>query len=808
MGDLNAKIGQGNEGGVVGPCGLGQRNERGDRLYEWCAENEQVITNTWFKHHPRYLYTWKSPGDHYRNQIDYITINNRFRNSIKQVKTYPGADCGSDHSPVVATMIPKLKKISRGKSKTMRDLKSLRKNDTMKQEFVAEVRNRFDALPDETENDAETQWSRLQEAVNGSANEIIPNRERRRKQEWMSEAILEKMNRRRLKKNKTPEYKALDKEIREDCSIAKDRWLNEQCTEVERLEKIDTQVMHNKIKEMTGGSRKKTGNTIKKKNGDIAIEKNEVKQRWMEYTAELYDDDRVDFDIAEGDGYEGSPIMQSEVEEALRAMRPGKAVGEDGIAVEMLGVLGEWGAEVVTEIANSIYNTGQIPDQMARSIFITIPKKPGAIDCDKFRTISVMSQLSKVVLRIILNRVRNKIEYEIAEEQYGFMKGKGTCNAIFVIRMLGERTIEMQKDLFMCFIDYRKAFDTVRHADLLAMLSRLDIGKKDLRIIRNLYYDQTAAVRVEDELTGWVNIKRGVRQGCVMSPVLFSFYAEIIMRHVDDLEGIRIGGQNVNNVRYADDTVLIADSEDKLQRIIERVDAAGEELGLKINRGKTECMVISKGSAPTCNLSIGNEIIKQVNKFKYLGSIITEDGRCESEIKQRIGIARSAFGKMRNVISNRHVRIATRIRLIKTYIWATLLYGCETWTINKEMEKRLEAFEMWCWRRMLRISWTERRTNESILVEISKQRELLKIIRRRQLGFLGHVLRREALENISLTGRIHGSRGRGRPRIKYMDGIKKVVPGGMSAGEILQMTRDRQEWKSMIANVFSDSALR
>ena len=107
MGDLNAKIGQGSEGGVVGPCGLRQRNERSDKLYEWCAENEQVITNTWFKHHPRYLYTWKSPGDHYRNQIDYITINNRFRNSIKQVKTYPGADCGSDHSPVVATMILK-----------------------------------------------------------------------------------------------------------------------------------------------------------------------------------------------------------------------------------------------------------------------------------------------------------------------------------------------------------------------------------------------------------------------------------------------------------------------------------------------------------------------------------------------------------------------------------------------------------------------------------------------------------------------------------------------------------------------------
>ena len=474
----------------------------------------------------------------------------------------------------------------------------------------------------------------------------------------------------------------------------------------------------------------------------------------------------------------------------------------------MLEVLGEWGVGVVTKIANSIYDTGQIPEQMAQSVFITIPKKPGAIDCDKFRTISVMSQLSKIVLRIILNRLRNKIEWEIAEEQFGFMKGKGTCNAIFIIRMLGERALEMQKDLFMCFIDYQKAFDTVRHADLLKILNRLDIGKKDLRVIRNLYYEQTAAVRVEDELTDWVNIKRGVRQGCVMSPVLFSLYGETIMRNIADLEGIKVGGQNVNNIRYADDTVLIADSEEKLQRIIDEVDAAGEELGLKINRSKTECMVMSKRSAPSCDLKIGNEPIKQVDRFKYLGSTITEDCRSESDIKQRIGIARSAFGKMRNVISNRHVRIMTRMRIIKSYIWASLLYGCETWTINAAMEKRLEAFEMWCWRRMLRVSWTERRTNESILEEIGKQRELMRTIKKRQLGFLGHVFRKESLENLSLTGKIDGSRGRGRPRIKYMDGIKKTIPGGRSTGEILQMTRDRREWKSMIAYVFSDTARR
>ena len=807
MGDFNAKIGRGREGEVVGPFGLGERNSRGDRLSEWCAENEQVIMNTWFRHHPRLLWTWKSPGDRYRNQIDYISINKRFRNSVAQVRTYPGADCGSDHNPVVATMEVKLKKLKKRSVNKMRDLGRLRRDEDVKRRYNIVVRNRFEALP--VENEGDGQWSKLQKALNEAADEVVPNKERTMRQKWMNENILEKMNRRRLLKNKTAEYKRIDKEIREDCTRAKDRWLNEQCAEVERLETVNPRIMHNRIKEMTGRVENKRCNTIKDKNGDIVMEKEEVKQRWKEYISELYDDEREDFEIRDEDCVYSPPILPCEVSAALKEMANGKAAGEDGIAVEMLSVLGEWGVELVTEIANSIYETGRLPEPMTRSVCVTLPKKPGAIECNKFRIISIISQLSKVVLRIVLRRVKNVIMPEIGKEQYGFMKGKGTSNAIFILRMLGERAVEMQRDLFLCFIDYEKAFDTVRHADLLTMLKNINIGGKDLRIIRNLYFKQTAAVRIENELTDWVEIKRGVRQGCVLSPILFSLYGEMIMRHIEDMEGFRVGGCNINNVRYADDTVLIADSAEKLQRLIDRVDSAGEELGLKINRGKTECMVISKRNPPPLfDLEIGNESIKKVHQFKYLGSILGEDGRCEQEIRTRIGIAKTAFGKMKNVVTSRHIGTDTKIRVIKAYVWATLLYGCESWTISKEMERRLEAFEMWCYRRMMRVSWTERRTNQSILDEIQRSRELMKNIRKRQLGFLGHVLRREELENLSLTGRIDGQRGRGRPRVKYMDGLRKAIGGRFSTGEIIQMSRDRERWKSMTANVFSDTAQR
>ena len=218
---------------MVGPCGLGQGNERGDRLYEWCGENEQVITSTWFRHYPRFFYMCKSPDDHFRKQTDYISINKRVRNSIQRVKTCPGAGYGSDHSRVVATMVLKLKKIRRAKIKVIRDLKSLRRNSTMKTGYEFDVKNRLDALPDTTDNDAEAQSSRIQEALNGAADEIIDNGERRMKQKWMTEEIIEKTKRRRLNNNKTPEYKVINEEIKEDCTRDTDLWLNEQCAEVE-----------------------------------------------------------------------------------------------------------------------------------------------------------------------------------------------------------------------------------------------------------------------------------------------------------------------------------------------------------------------------------------------------------------------------------------------------------------------------------------------------------------------------------------------------------------------------------------------
>ena len=154
------------------------------------------------------------------------------------------------------------------------------------------------------------------------------------------------------------------------------------------------------------------------------------------------------------------------------------------------------------------------------------------------QNVSLMSHVTKIIIRVVMLKARNKIRPEISEEQYGFMIDKGTRNAIYILRILAE-------DVYLCFIDYSKTFDRVKHKNLMQIMIELDIDGKDLHLIRNLYWDQKAAIRIGDEISNYVNIKIGVRQGCVLSSDLVSLCSEKILREIRDLNGIKINGINI-----------------------------------------------------------------------------------------------------------------------------------------------------------------------------------------------------------------------------------------------------------------------
>ena len=416
-------------------------------------------------------------------------------------------------------------------------------------------------------------------------------------------------------------------------------------------------------------------------------------------------------------------------------------------------------------------------------------------ECENFRTIAIMSHVIQILLKICVLRMKNKIHPEIAEEQYGFQPDKSTRNAIFFLRILSERAIEMQQDLHICFIDYKKAFDCLKHEIVLKKLQEVGIDDKDLRIIQNLYYEQKASVRVGNAETETIPIKKGVRQGCVASPDLFNLYQEMIMRVTTNMAGIKVGGININNIRYADDTALIATSQVNLQRLVDRVVVESTAYGMEVNVKKTECMVMTKKeSVPECTITIKGEMVKQVNNFKYLGSNITSDGRCVTEVKCRIAQAKRAFVELDNILKSKKMSIRTRMRVLKCYVHPILQYGCETWTLNAELRRAINVFEMWCLRRMQRISYVTRKTNEEILQQTGQKRELLKNVMNRQLQFFGHVMRKQKLEHVVICGKIREKRARGRQRLKFMDQLKDVLGG--STEEILSAVNDRDGWRN------------
>jgi hypothetical protein len=156
--------------------------------------------------------------------------------------------------------------------------------------------------------------------------------------------------------------------------------------------------------------------------------------------------------------------------------------------IEEIEAIGDFGVDILTKlIINDIYYTGYLPQDLKKSIFIPLRKKDDAVECEDHRTICIMSHVTKIFLRVILRRIRNKIRPEIAEVQCRFVKDSGTRNAIYIIRTLFERTIEVKINQYLCFIDYTKVFDKVRHKKLIDILNSINIDGKDIRLIRNLY---------------------------------------------------------------------------------------------------------------------------------------------------------------------------------------------------------------------------------------------------------------------------------------------------------------------------------
>ena len=350
----------------------------------------------------------------------------------------------------------------------------------------------------------------------------------------------------------------------------------------------------------------------------------------------------------------------------------------------------------------------------------------------------------------------------------------------------------------MAFIDFKKAFDSVRHTALCEIMKKMGVSEQIISPLRKLYQNQEAAIRVESELSEWFKIKKGVLEGCPISPICFNFYLEEVMRRTTDemsWVGMRISGKHLNNLRFADDVVLIATSPERLQALIDEVDRVSKQFQLEISTSKTKIMATTNEPHQLL-IRCRGEPLAQVEKFKYLGAIIEQKADCTEEIRARLGTARSAFRSLTTVWKDRALNKAIKLKILKTIVWPVALYGCESWTLRAADINRLQAFEMSCYRRTLKISWTEHRTNESVLKEMGTERKILETVKRRKLQYFGHVIRAQNLCTHILQGFVEGKRSKGRQRRRWIDDIKGWT--SRSAAECTTLAKDREDWRRLV----------
>ena len=272
---------------------------------------------------------------------------------------------------------------------------------------------------------------------------------------------------------------------------------------------------------------------------------------------------------------------------------------------------------------------------------------------------------------------------------------------------------------------------------------------------------------------------------------------------------ISIGGRPISNLRFADDIDLMGGSNEELQDLTTRLTNRASAYGMEVSTEKSKVMVNTLADT-TAHIYMNGEKLEEVSSFKYLGATLTKDGRSLKEIKTRIAMATQALAKLSKIWKSKEISFSTKIKIHKAIVLSTMLYGCESWTLNADSMTKIQTFENKCLRKLLGISWKDHRTNEFVKDQIRSmdgpQEPLLTTVKKRKLKWYGHITRHNTLSKTILQGTIEGGRRRGRQRKCWLDNIKEWTR--LDSPTLLRKAEDRDDWRRLAERSSVMSPLR
>ncbi|KAJ8356898.1 hypothetical protein SKAU_G00196920 [Synaphobranchus kaupii] len=489
----------------------------------------------------------------------------------------------------------KLRKVKQqGQGKRQLEIGKL-KCQNINKEFVLELRNRFCALADSTDEDPDiqTKWETIKNTYVEAATKILGYRDKKNK-EWLTPSTWQKIEQikqlkvkilntksLRLQKQVQEAYKTKDKEVKKSAMNDKRAFVAMLACKAEGAARRGEMGAVYKITKQLCGKNSSQSAPVKDKDGNNLLTESEQAARWVQHFREVLNCPEPEHPAnptpADNIGLlniNTSPPTETEVRSAIQITKDGKAAGSDSIHAEMLKADLNTSVKVLTDLFRNIWDKNVIPVDW-EGLIAKIPKKGNLQNCNNWRGITLLSIPSKVFCRILLGRIDTAIDTKLRQEQAGFRKGRGCTDQIFTLRNIIEQCLEWNYPLYINFIDFQKAFDSLHRDTLWKIVQSYGVTPKLIALIKMFYHRFECSVITNGNLTDWFPVKSGVRQGCIISPILLLIAIDWSMRKTtsDKPRGIQWTlFTQLEDLDYADDLAILSTNHTHLQEKTDRTD--------------------------------------------------------------------------------------------------------------------------------------------------------------------------------------------------------------------------------------------